>query len=409
MESVPEAMQTQEMGVFLQALHSDYEEASKLEQSIARRLKERHLDGLLEQVNRALTLMDNRADLVALQQQLTERNTKLHQERDDVFSTARELLKQGQAKESFSRIQPCLLNNMELRSSDKELKSQLESILKFEDELWVLVKESNADGVLEPEQVVKVLVAAIQYLEMNPHHEKILWMKEQLFARIKKQPERYGFDLAKRPIGLEVLSKLPPWENSAGMYFKVLPTFSIGVHEVTQSQYESVMGSNPSKFKGTNNPVEMVSWNEAVAFCKKLSTLPAERAAGRLYRLPTEAEWEYACRKNTITEYSFGEDAANLSKYAWFDENSANTTHAVGEKLANGWGLYDMHGNVSEWCSDASGLYRVLRGGSWFTDAANCRSAFRFSDVPSSRGSHYGFRLALSSPSVKSPEAELGK
>ena len=190
------------------------------------------------------------------------------------------------------------------------------------------------------------------------------------------------------------------------MSFKRLPIgpsggFSIGVHEVTQSQDESVMGANPSSFKGANNPVENVSWDDAVAFCAKLSALPAEVAAGRVYRLPTEAESEYACRAGTTTGYSFGDDAQDLGEYAWFSDNSGNTTHGVGEKLPNDWGLCDMHGNVFEWCSDAVGSYRVFRGGSWYYEAAYCRSAYRYSLAPSFRSAYLGFRLALSSPSGK--------
>jgi hypothetical protein len=202
-----------------------------------------------------------------------------------------------------------------------------------------------------------------------------------------------------------VFASSPPFKNSVGMSFKLLPygpngAFSIGVYEVTQQQYEAVMGSNPSKFRGANNPVENVSWDDAVAYCAKLSSLRAEVAAGRVYRLPTAAESEYACRAGTTTEYSFGDDQQDLGKYAWFDTNSGATTHVVGEKLPNGWGLYDMHGNVSEWCSDGEGsyrVYRVYRGGSWYFSAGCCRSAFRSSHVPSFRDSDLGFRLALSS------------
>ena len=174
------------------------------------------------------------------------------------------------------------------------------------------------------------------------------------------------------------------------------------------------MGDNPSHFKGNNNPVEEVSWHDAVEFCAKLSALPAERAAGRIYRLPTEAEWEYACRAGTTTAYSFGNDEKDLGKYAWFCDNSFVTfpdrsTHAVGGKLPNGWGLYDMHGNVWEWCSDVVRRGPVIRGGSWNLYAAYCRSASRSSFNPAYRDYSHGFRVALSSPSVQSPEADQSK
>ena len=196
--------------------------------------------------------------------------------------------------------------------------------------------------------------------------------------------------------------------------------YYLGVTEVTQGQYEKVMGANPSYFQGdkikgssSNHPVEMVSWKDAVEFCKKLSELPEEKAAGRVYRLPTEAQWEYACRAGSETAYSFGESSKSLADYDWFGEHIKGQTHPVGKKKPNAWGLYDMHGNVWEWCSDWYGEYpngavsdpvgplkgsdRVNRGGSFGNIATLCRSASRSGFDPSS---YYrdciGFRVALS-------------
>jgi formylglycine-generating enzyme required for sulfatase activity len=186
--------------------------------------------------------------------------------------------------------------------------------------------------------------------------------------------------------------------------------FYLGKFAVTQSQWEAVMGSNPSEFKGRSNPVENVSWADAQEFIKHLS---AKEGHSR-YRLPTEAEWEYAARAGTTGTYSFGDDADSLGRYAWYDGNSGDKTHPVGQKQSNPWGLYDMHGNVWEWVQDwfdkeyysrspgtdpkgpSSGSSRVLRGGSWFINAWSCRSALRGYYTPGGRNGSFGFRLALS-------------
>jgi formylglycine-generating enzyme required for sulfatase activity len=193
--------------------------------------------------------------------------------------------------------------------------------------------------------------------------------------------------------------------------------YFLGAFEVTQSQYQRVMGKNPSSFQGvnfgdtSNHPVETVSWQDAVEFCRRLSDLPEEREAGRSYRLPTEAEWEYACRAGSRTAYCFGESSRLLAGYGWFSGNSARRTHPVGEKKPNDWGLYDMHGNVFEWCWDWSGQYpilattdpvgpragteRIRRGGCWCDSAAANRSAFRDFGNPARPSFDTGFRVVM--------------
>lgn len=187
-------------------------------------------------------------------------------------------------------------------------------------------------------------------------------------------------------------------------------------YEVTQGEYEMLMTNNPSHFKGdTNRPVERVRYYDAVAYCSVLTK--RETDAGRLpsaysYRLPTEAEWEYACRAGTTNLFSFGEDAAQADQYAWTLENSEVTTHPIGLKRANPWGLHDMHGNLWEWTSDwfadyptnvalvdptgpAEGKYKVFRGGSWnhAVEFARCRNRFMMS--PTDGIYFVGFRVAL--------------
>jgi len=184
--------------------------------------------------------------------------------------------------------------------------------------------------------------------------------------------------------------------------------FYMGVTEVTQAQYEAVMGTNPSNFKGATNPVETVSRKDAAEFCKKLSEKTRQTV-----RLPTEAEWEYACRAGTATAFSFGDADSALGDYAWYDANRGSTTHhPVGQKKPNAWGLFDMHGNVWEWCADwrgdypngaatdpqgpASGTSRVLRGGAWSTPPDPCRSADRYSYARGDRYYYFGFRVVVS-------------
>ncbi len=183
--------------------------------------------------------------------------------------------------------------------------------------------------------------------------------------------------------------------------------FYMGKDEVTQEQYQAVMTRNPSKFRGKKNPVEQVSWHGAVEFCKKLS-----EKSHRTVRLPTEAEWEYACRAGTTTQYCYGSEDSKLVDYAWHSANSKGTTHPVNEKEHNTWGLHDMHGNVREWCSgllpssrakttDPKGpvvgkLY-VTRGGAWLDRPEDCGSARRHrGNPPERRLSTIGFRVVVS-------------
>jgi len=187
--------------------------------------------------------------------------------------------------------------------------------------------------------------------------------------------------------------------------------FELGKTVVTQQQWIEVMETTPWKREyGNNYPAVNVSWNDATKFCKKLTAL--ERKSGKLsakqkYRLPTEAEWEYACRAGTTTAYSCGDDESSLGDYAWYDDNSGAELHEVATKKPNPWGLFDMHGNVWEWCEDwyteslsggddpkgpSAGSYRVLRGGNW-RSASGCRSASRLYSSPASRDGYCGFRI----------------
>ncbi len=185
-----------------------------------------------------------------------------------------------------------------------------------------------------------------------------------------------------------------------------LSPFYIGKYPITQAQWRAVMRTSSSHFNGPNHPVDSVTWDEAFEFCRRLSY-----ATSRIYRLPTEAEWEFACRAGMQTQFNYGDEEEFIVQYAWCLTNSGNHTHPVGEKKPNGWGLYDMHGNVWEWCHDwygadyyqhspsvnpfgpAKGTSRVLRGGSWYSLPNYCRNAGRSNHQPDLRDPLVGFRV----------------
>ena len=223
---------------------------------------------------------------------------------------------------------------------------------------------------------------------------------------------------------------------------RITKPFWLGTALVTQEEYQRVMRKNPSYFSATSGnidgniewrrakvasqdtrrfPVDAITWDEAVEFCQRLSELPEEKAAKRRYQLPTEAQWEYACRAGNPGRRCVSAqpkpspgavEGTLLGQYAWFNDNSGDQTHAVEQKLPNIWGLYDMYGNVWQWCQDwyendfyaksskddptgsSSGSTRVLRGGAWEGSAHFCRSAFRYGDLPNHRYFNIGFRVS---------------
>jgi formylglycine-generating enzyme required for sulfatase activity len=222
------------------------------------------------------------------------------------------------------------------------------------------------------------------------------WMgtsEEVIEALIKRYPNYGGWLESEKPRHRVTISQ----------------PFYLGIHPVTQAQWEAVMGSNPSRFEGKpDHPVETVSWEEVQQFLRRLN----ERQDGNLYRLPSEAQWEYACRAGSTNAYCFGDDEGLLGEYAWYSNNSGNSTHPVGQKKPNSWGLYDMHGNVWEWVQDGYGPYttdavtdpsgpdagavRVFRGGGWLSAAQFARSAIRLWGHPGLRYGHLGFRCLSS-------------
>lgn len=220
-----------------------------------------------------------------------------------------------------------------------------------------------------------------------------------------------GVDMALLPGGEFTMGDQRGEDDEQPAHRVTVSPFYIDVCEVTQASFQAMLGRNPSKFVGPDKPVDRISWLAAVQYCNMRSTRegfkpcydPKTMAcdfSADGYRLPTEAEWEYACRAGTTTRWPFGNEAGELAKHAWFKANSAKATHPVKQKQANAWGLYDMTGNVAEWCNDyyaekyaadspqkdprgpAEGKERVLRGGSWAAGDDACRAAARLSQPP---------------------------
>jgi len=241
-----------------------------------------------------------------------------------------------------------------------------------------------------------------------------------------------GIEMVLVPAGRFVMGSEDGPQDEAPPRTVELGAFLMDTNEVTQESYRRLMGRNPSKFEGPDRPVERLSYFGAVQYCNMrslreklapcydLDTLACDFGADG-YRLPTEAEWEYACRAGTTTPLSFGNDSRKLGDHAWFQDNAGKATHPVRQKRPNPWGLYDVHGNVAEWCHDfydagyyqrgetrdprgpESGDERVLRGGHWAGSAATCRSSARASEQPGFSDvcfgyERYGFRCVRKAP-----------
>lgn len=306
-----------------------------------------------------------------------------------------------------------------------------------------LLQQMRRPG-LSVEQVFKYARAAVMEETQNKQRPQEWSTLRQDFAFVPAIPAAPALTT---PGGIQVaVGTYPPTPpaplprtlvNSIGMQFALIPAgefqmgsndgdeeekpvhtvriskpFYLGAYEVTQGQWRAIMGTNPSRFTGDPDlPVESVSWEDIQEFICRLS-----QKEGITYRLPTEAEWEYAARAGTTTAYSFGNDTTQLGKYAWYGGNSGNKTHPVGQKRPNAWELYDMHGNVWEWVHDWFEAYttgaqtdptgpsldpgRVIRGCGWSLEARTCRSAIRtgMTPAPDGRSSRLGFRLLRTAP-----------
>ncbi|GCA95852.1 SUMF1/EgtB/PvdO family nonheme iron enzyme [Microcystis aeruginosa] len=247
-------------------------------------------------------------------------------------------------KKILAKLEEFALDEEETKEYDESLRywgsyTKLKALMAYGHEK----SAANSKFSLAEVNVDKLLQVSPRVI--RPANEPI--QQKQISQNITSLPPDFNLEMVDIPACRFNMGS-DEYEEEKPIHEVIVPAFQIGKYPVTQAQYEAVMGFNPSKFSGNpQNPVEFVSWFDAQKFCKKLSQLTRKN-----YRLPTEAEWEYACRAGTETRFSFGDEENQLGDYAWLTVNSNNATHPVGEKRPNPWGIYDMHGNVWEWCAD---------------------------------------------------------
>jgi formylglycine-generating enzyme required for sulfatase activity len=351
---------------------------------IKERVRTKEIDGLIPQVRRAIAMG---GDPPALQKLLTQlmdrRNTKINE--------ARVAFNAGSARSAAAKT--AILRFEDLDAADRQFVEQARHAGHLEDQIVALVKNARSGDGVSQQQVWNMLGLSTEFLAINPHNEQIYSLLQRCKNALPK-PLRNSVGIAMQQIPAGSFTMDDPDLRHYGESHRVAlsQSFFIGVYTVTNAQWARLMGSVPSRCKDDDLPVEAVSWEAAVEFCKKLSALPEERKAGRVYRLPTTEEWEYACRGGTTTDYSFGSDASRLGDYGWYRGNAGGQTQPVGLKTPNPCGLYDMHGNVWEWSST-----RQQRGGCYDCVPEDCRSGCSY------RGSTHrikkvGFRLALDVP-----------
>ena len=303
------------------------------------------------------------------------------------------------------------------RRQQEEEKKRQEQIEKIETEIAALEAQrtERKKVVLQKEQELKLAQVDLEACEAKIQK---LQKKLQELSEPKKKEERdqvftvdgVSFKMIRVEGGSFMMgspdNNPDAYDDEKPPHEVTLSDYYIGETQVTQALWKAVMGKNPSRFKGDNNPIEEVSWTDCQEFINKLNT-----KTGRTFRLPTEAEWEYAARGGNKSRGDKYAGSDNIDEVAWYGNNSERVTHPVKQKKANELGLYDMSGNVWEWCQDwfdrygsgketnptgrSGGSIRVLRGGSWFSDAQGCRVAYRGCGDPDNRDGDVGFRLAL--------------
>jgi len=392
-EMIPEKLRGASASDLLATCRDRLEESDKLIAEIQGMVKCKEVVGLLDLVSQAVRLRGDRADLRELRDNLVELDLRR-------FSKARAALESGDTQAAIQALPACPQDTDECRPAD-QLRSWIELSAGLESELVALFRPSKSDGRFDVATITAILEIGEQCLYVNPHSKKanaLVQHARGLLAKhapalAQEHKRRLAKDARRQQERLTILST-PPIRSSIGIELRFLPgdsilptnaaegsitesgstapvqPFFMGIHQVTNAQWNRVMGNPPSTWQGSDHPVEQVTWHEANEFCTRLSQLPEEIAAGRVYRLPTAAEWDYACRAGTTTDLWLGYHFV-WDEYAWFAQNADWRTHPVGQKKPNPWGFYDMLGNVHEWCSDSyrdsasdSDDMHVIKGGS---------------------------------------------
>lgn len=322
-------------------------------------------------------------------------------------------------RENKSHVEKTLCENCFVEEQEL-IKIQMEETERKAQEAALLKIAEEAEMKRRAEIEKKLLEEEISRKENEERERKLKEdeiLKEQ-YEKAAKRLEQESATIISNSIGMQ-FAFIPPGEFNMGSNesddakpahkVKISKPFYLGKYPVTQREWKAVMGSNPSYYMGNDCPVEQVSWDDVQKFVKKLNA----KESTEKYRLPSEAEWEYACKAGTSTKYSFGDTESTLNKYAWYTENSGTKTHAVGLKNPNAWRLYDMHGNVWEWVQDewhddysgapsdssawetGNSSKRVEKGGGWFSDANRCQSSFRDKDDSLYKSEDIGFRILM--------------
>jgi formylglycine-generating enzyme required for sulfatase activity len=354
------------------------------------------------------------------------------QQHDDKLRSFLDAMRKEKHRQSLPRVQEGLeqLQQIFSRSPDDSVKAAIKQLKEFlvRGESWPLLDMLSVvqrlDDVIAGAKRLPIMILLESsktkeesYQEQESYQEKVvikpgglfkkavteLQTKTRTVSKKRNVSTSVRFDFCPVPAGTFMMG-----DETCGPvhHVSISKHFHLGKYPVTQAQWEAVMGTNPSHFKNPDCPVETVSWEDCQEFIKRLNSVDKG-----CYRLPTEAEWEYACRAGSAGKYCFGDDEAQLGEYAWYSANSGNKTHPVGKKKPNSWGLHDMHGNVFEWCLDwhgdysddtatdpngpSAGLYRVFRGGGWCNAASYATSSNRDGGVPGCRYNGFGFRLVL--------------